>query len=262
VSKQAIKRINQKLTLASRRIAELDAAIHSFIADNQMIIVKELNHDGTAEIWCFRLKDDDLSHLSTLAFEIGHSLRSALDNIVCEVALKHSGRNNRTYFPFSKLGPEGLEAEIKQKCRDIPDNLIEYIQELQPFKGGDHLLWGLHDMNRADKHAGIEVIGTRSGWMIGSDVVRNGRIFVLGSFNGQHLITGPDTHRLPFEVAHPGEFMTTTLGAEVAFETLQAEWHISFVAAYGYGRESVVSSLSSTAERVKTIVDHIAQTYL
>lgn len=111
--------------------------------------------------------------------EIAHNLRSALDGLVCQLAIiSEPGRDWRfcedpkTGFPIFLRGPKSRKPAsqrfARRKLRYLRPNYVTRIEALQPYKrrNGHRLsaLWLLHELNKADKHRLVVVVG---GWVMG-----------------------------------------------------------------------------------------------
>ena len=72
------------------------------------------------------------------------SLRSALDQAVyaSAITLGSRGRLVSTNFPFADTA-QGLEGEIKRKCRDVAPEIVALLRAFQPYQGGNVTLWTL-----------------------------------------------------------------------------------------------------------------------
>lgn len=242
-----------KVDRAETQIDNLEREVRKFISTNSYDITSNLNFDKTEQIWRFRLRNKDTVHLSVLAGEIGHNLRTSLDNLMCEIADQHAGRRDRTYFLFGKT-LDIFEIQVRQKTRDLPPDAIELVRGLQPYKGGNDLLWAIHDLNRDDKHPGLDPISNVQGWQLSSIATANGLPLIIGSRWGQHLVCdGYKPKFLAIEAMHEdGEFLTTTPGAEVHFQG-QPTFQIAFRDVEGFKLEPVVEVLHQMRDLVESI---------
>jgi hypothetical protein len=116
---------------------------------------------------------------SVVIGEIAHNLRSALDGLVCQLAIVSApGRDwrfcekSRTAFPIFLHGPKSRKP-LKQKFARkklwyLRPDYVTRIEGLQPYKRGNGYrlspLWLLRELNNADKHRLIPVVG---GWLMG-----------------------------------------------------------------------------------------------
>jgi len=115
--------------------------------------------------------------------EIAHNLRSALDQLVCQLAIvSELGRDwrfceeKRTGFPIYICGPRSgkpmKERFTRKRLSYLRKPYRTTIQGFQPYKrrNGQRRspLWLLHQMNNADKHRVIPVV---AGWIMGTSVM-------------------------------------------------------------------------------------------
>ena len=71
--------------------------------------------------------------------------------MLSEIVVKISKKSNSSVgFPFGRDFGEFEAALLKQK--KLPMDVIAMIRTLQPYNGGDPLLWMLHNTNNRDKH--------------------------------------------------------------------------------------------------------------
>ena len=87
--------------------------------------------------------------------DIAHNLRTALDHLMCHLLqVAESGITKRDYFPISEsiTRYESRKAGIVNRVRP---EVIEALDRLKPYKGGNDALWRVHELNRIDKHRAL-----------------------------------------------------------------------------------------------------------
>lgn len=113
--------------------------------------------------------------IGALIGQIAHNLRSALDGLAWQLALLETKRPaDRTAFPIFKIGKTARRrkngSEVPQFAKrgrkmisDLRPEHQAAIELLQPYKGGHgfrrHPLWQLHELNNADKHRLLQIVG-------------------------------------------------------------------------------------------------------
>jgi hypothetical protein len=103
------------------------------------------------EVWSFSIGASIPKDIPVAIGEVLHNIRTPLDHMACAVA-------------------------------------SDLLRNWRPYKGGNELLWALHDMNRSDKHAEIAPVNLSSGSNSETYLtVWSGMALVLGSRAGQHL---------------------------------------------------------------------------
>jgi hypothetical protein len=177
----------EKTERAKTQIQDLKIAIKSFFESVSYQVVREVDPEAIEEIWGFQITTKIPGALSIMAGEILHNLRSALDQLAAELAVRIAKRTeSKVEFPFGRDFNEFETALRKQK--KLPLAALPLIRALKPYKGGDPLLWLLHSANRTDKHRmGLVPIQLRSSWKMSYLTLRYGQALVIGSRKGQHL---------------------------------------------------------------------------
>lgn len=241
-----------KINRAKSQIDDFDREIRRFFDTNGYDVVSNLNLDRTEQIWRFRLRNKDTSDLSVSAGLILHMLRTPLDNIINEIAFCHSGKRD-VAFPFGK-NVHAFEGRIGEKIKSLPSDAVDLIYKLQPYGGGNDLLWAIHDLNVDDKHPGLTAVGYVQGLNIGGIKVTNGRLLVMGNRWGQHLHAEGYTPKF-FAIeamSDDPEFLTTTPGAQVEYDC-KPTFQIAFDKVRGLEREPAVAVLHQMRDLVESI---------
>ena len=144
---------HKKIQRAYKHIEDINSLLRDFAkGDIHSVIVDHDTHTGQNFLRMeFR---EDLFPSIDCALIIGdalHNLRSALDFMWYEFV---SAPTKWTRFPISDTGEE-LKARIKSALKQqqiIVSDGEFMVEKIQPYKSGNVLLWGLHDMNIRDKH--------------------------------------------------------------------------------------------------------------
>jgi hypothetical protein len=96
---------------------------------------------------------------SILALQLGdiaHSLRSALDVTMCDIALLRGVGLSDMTFPFATDEARFLamlaDSNKKQPFKKLGEDIVGQIKAARPYGDGNELLRGLHDLNNHDKH--------------------------------------------------------------------------------------------------------------
>lgn len=94
------------------------------------------------------------------AGDVVHSLRSALDHLAYQLAIAGCDKtpSRRVEFPIAK-DRDTYEAEKARKVKGIRPEAIEAIDRLKPYKGGNNVLWRIHELDNIDKHRFIFTVG-------------------------------------------------------------------------------------------------------
>jgi hypothetical protein len=95
----------------------------------------------------------------SIAGDVIHNLRGALDHLAFQLAIVGSGKlpSRRVEFPIAK-DRDTYEAEKPRKVEGIRPEAIKAIDDLKPYKGGNDALWRIHELDNIDKHRFVFVI--------------------------------------------------------------------------------------------------------
>lgn len=108
--------------------------------------------------------------------DIGHNLSSALDNLVCVLAVVKDPRSDceTTMFPIylGQYGAVGYDRQGARRVKALSTIDQDTIRSLQPYQAGDnassHPLWLLRELNRIDKHRRVHVVAVEPQEQIGN----------------------------------------------------------------------------------------------
>lgn len=165
-----------KVERARKQIAAFDKAVRDFYgAHPYRVVPAELN--DKAQTYTLRIADFQelpLVDCSILIGEIAHDLRSALDQLVCELAILSNPKSDisicdDTAFPIYALGPRSGKRKDRfnpktPRIRPLKRQFRAEIKRLQPYHRRNRQrkspLWMLHELNNMDKHRCIAVVAT------------------------------------------------------------------------------------------------------
>ena len=171
------------------------------------------------EVWSFALGSQIPPDIPVMIGEVLHNIRSSLDQLMCAIASNYSGTSKDTYFPFSKEA-DSLDSQIKQKCRRLPGAANDLIRKWRPYKGGNDLLWFLHDLNRSDKHVDIIPVNLSTGVNSATYLtVWSGLILVIGHRNAQHLLVRRASLEEIAQMGSPTAVYSVPPGTQLSFNT-------------------------------------------
>ena len=88
--------------------------------------------------------------------DVLHNLRSALDHIAyalpLETPLAPSQERPWTQFPIVESAAKYMSAGFHGKVQLFRKDVVEALDAVKPYKGGNDALWRLHELNKLDKH--------------------------------------------------------------------------------------------------------------
>src|SRR5574341_846522 len=148
-----------KLSRALEHLDTLSEEVAVFLGSKPYRAVYKFDIDKRDHVWRLQVHHSAPMRLGILAGDVIHNLRSSLDHLAWQLALKTTCTPyRRTGFPIYRepgpgrqcFDPDGL-AQIK----DLPGEAKEIIESVQPYD--HHLawhfdLWVLHQLSNLDKH--------------------------------------------------------------------------------------------------------------
>lgn len=129
----------------------------AFWKRNPHRIVHELDADGGQKHIRVRINEHPPAIWGTIIGDVVHNLRSALDLLATDLARASGHTSNTalkgTYFPVAADRQEFETAgHIRDKIKRLSPADREHITALKPYRGGNDLLWKLHQLDILDKH--------------------------------------------------------------------------------------------------------------
>lgn len=267
-----------KLDRTTAQIKDLRGLIGACLRYSSHKTVSRFDADRDEEIWSFQLNPPIPSDIAVIVGEVLHNLRVPLDYLACALARQNTGSDKGVYFPFGR-DKDAFVEQAEQKCKKLPVEAVAMVRALKPYKGGNELLWSIHEMNRADKHREIAPINLRTGSnSLTYLTVLSGLVLAVGSRAGQHLTC---IRRSAEEIAQMGsptavyeigsgmqldfgtvgctaeqslEYLTLTPGATVRTD-MRPTFGIAFKSMIGGGMEPVDMTLQRMATLVREILD-------
>jgi hypothetical protein len=139
-----------KLERAARHIDELREAIDAF-RDTQPVSFPQCASGQSVRI---EVPENLPIQLSIVAGDVLHNLRSALDQLACQLPTSDGGTDDKAYFPFGR-NAQNFESELKSKAGKLSDDAKDFLRALAPYRGGNDFLRAVHDLNIIDKHRAV-----------------------------------------------------------------------------------------------------------
>jgi hypothetical protein len=144
-----------KIARAKRHLGDFEASIKDFFASKPYDLLSETDPQTGEIVFRIRVYKTLPDDLSTIAGDVIHNLRSALDQMVCALVRANrkqvSGGNG---FPIMGSAKRFEEACIG-KLKNTPIKADRFIRRLKPYQGGNKALWLLSELDNMDKHNAI-----------------------------------------------------------------------------------------------------------
>jgi hypothetical protein len=140
-----------KIKRAKHHISDLSEKRAAFVQSNVYFGIPKFNTEtNRTEFFLGDIPPVD-PDVRLLLGDVAHNLRTALDHLACELARSMGIVDPMVYFPIFE-SEEVYEAEVGRKTKGLPKEAKDLIDTIGPYGGHDDLLWGLHELDRIDKH--------------------------------------------------------------------------------------------------------------
>lgn len=140
---------------------------------------------------------------------IANELRSCLDGLACQLAIRNGETPADVYFPISKHKSVFESDGLKRKLRKLSATDRDTIAALRPYREANEALFGLHEADRTRKHQ--RLIASTGG----ASVLLNGRHLNPRFGNAEFFECTINGVNVPY-LATPGGRLITDVG--VTFE--------------------------------------------
>jgi len=176
-------------------LESLKERVQGFIDGNPYGVVAD--YDGQTEKCVLRTQvfDHPPQDWGIIIGDIVHNLRSALDQLVWQLALlQTSTPYDRAAFSITTT-PNRYRDNGRRLVQDLTPRQEALIKWFQPYRRGNKtesdFLWLLHDINNTDKHRVIQTIGTVFAMQgLGFGNMRGFDLYNMNVYGGQRLEDG------------------------------------------------------------------------
>lgn len=145
-----------KVRRAGKHFQELNAEVLRFVEAHPYGFVAEDDPETglpVVRVRAGRVDEQPPDRLGIIVGDIAHNLRSALDHVVCQLAILNKAPCDQTQFPICNT-KAGFGFEAKKRLDGLADRHRAMIRRVQPYhrRKGGVLLAILRDLSNADKH--------------------------------------------------------------------------------------------------------------
>lgn len=151
-----------KIQQAKDHLASLQAEVSTFFAGQPYAVATRIDPSTRRLIYYVQRAEATPERIALLAGDVIQNLRSSLDQLAYQLFTKQSGfaaSARHVYFP---IGGDLDDYHVRRR-RDtvgMAGSAQEAIDGVQPYKGGNDVLWQLHKLNLIDKHRTLITAGS------------------------------------------------------------------------------------------------------
>jgi hypothetical protein len=163
-----------KLDRAKRHLDELTNELNAFFAAKPYKVGTRYDPETKKIVYYLTDVTDMPPSVASICGDVIQNLRSALDHLAYDVWVRESGGQGsakKIYFPIDE-DLAGYSKNRGRKTRGISPRSLAVIDSVKPYKGGNDILWRIHELNNIDKHRLLVTVGSSfHGVDIGSHMV-------------------------------------------------------------------------------------------
>lgn len=202
-----------KIERAKKHISDFDRERVRFLESNPYVCIHHFDEEESRTDFVLGPLPVMPSELAVTAGDAAHNLRSALDHLACELVRDAGNPIGRIYFPICNSAEEYvLQSERKTKGMPIPAK--QFIDALQPYRGRNDLLWGLHQLDIIDKHRLLVAVGT---------MIANVQLDLSGTHTAMSLIAAKCALEEGYILGSLGRKVEANQGMKFAFDVAFGE---------------------------------------
>jgi hypothetical protein len=256
---ERLLQITSKIEWAKAHIDNLNREVGAF-RETQPYRIDTKRNPQTGQLIYYMSKVDAVpQRLALIAGDVIHNLASALDflayQIVCS-STNDAPRNPRgIYFP-TFASAEKYEALKRGKMEGAGQEVFEALDALKPYKGGNDLLWALHELNNIDKHRLLITAGGAWHRMnIAATLERMLPAEFLGKVSVPAVIVRPKSIKFPME---EGDVLFIDAADAEPDEKLQFEVSVSLYEPQIIEPQPIVTAVHQFATLVEGVVEALS----
>ncbi len=147
-----------KYNRALEHISSLDDWFETWVAGKPWDVPVELDESGVPKRFYFQITEPIPDWVGLVIGDIIHNLRCSLDHLAVAASRKNGNNERDVYFPINAQEEKFLKDGLP-KLRKCSKSFIEFVKELKPYKGGNEVLYDLHQLDIIDKHRMLVPVG-------------------------------------------------------------------------------------------------------
>ncbi len=162
---ERLRQVTLKVKRAKEHISDLESEIRAFL-DGAPYKVGAKHHPETRRLVYYVTSVDPIPDcIPLVAGDAIQNLVSALDHlayqIVCSDSMDAPPKPYGIYFPIAE-NAEQYEERKSAKMQGAQQETFDAIDALNPYKGGNDLLWILSKLNNIEKHRLLLTVGSQA----------------------------------------------------------------------------------------------------
>jgi len=162
---ERLRQVTLKVERAKEHSRRLEEGLTAFFATNPYGVSCKQQPESRRPVYFVSRADAIPDSISLIAGDVIQNLMSALDHLayqlVCSDTTDRPPNPDWIYFPVRSSADE-YHAKKRGKMQGAADETFALIDSVQPYKGGNDLLWTLYKLNTIEKHRLLLTVGAQA----------------------------------------------------------------------------------------------------
>ena len=245
-----------KIDRAKKHVADLRADIEAFHRRQPYQIVMADEPESGDQVYRVKIREPIPPKWSGILGDIFHNLRSALDQVACQLVIANNSEIERsTEFPIIGT-PGNFEIVLGRKLNGASAKAKSLVRRLKPYKGGREPFWVIHAMDVLDKHRGIIPAGAAH-----RNIIITMRMPIPNSNNVIRSSFGLTPADRAYPLKDGTEVFRVKAGGRVSFGEFHDAPQFTFEAAFGEGQVVEGQPIFPTVEQLVQFTERVIEIF-
>lgn len=248
-----------KIERAKHHINDLERQIESFMERKPFRLMRRFDPKSNRTSVMIKTDIPIPDELSLITGDAVHNLCAALDLTMFQLARDRSPSPHFIAFPFPKKA-EGLAGAIdKAQVKFAGTNVVEAVEALEPYPGGNEILSALHRLDAQDKHR-LLILSRHIPQMSADELGRVSGLPIAGP--GILVFCGPENESLVninggFGNRRDRLILAKKRGIWEEETNIQPSFFIAFEKGLPFEHQSVITTLRKCMDAVNEAVNFL-----
>lgn len=152
----------RKIEHAKQLKEELQKEIKSFLDSQPYKVDVKLDLESKRPVYYLVKADKVPERIALVTGDIIQNLRSSLDHLAYKLftaSVKEDVAGRHIYFPIANNFDQ-YEKDKSRKTEGLTQQAKDLIDSVKPYKGGNDIIWKIHELSNLDKHRLLVTVGS------------------------------------------------------------------------------------------------------
>lgn len=250
--------IFSKVLRAKKRIEDVQTALQVFLDSRPYVIRYEDDPNLKKRHFYLASAQSVPIEIVSIVGDALHNLRSGLDYLAYQlVSTAGSTPDYKSAFPIANSATAYMTRRFREKIECMRQDAINAIDAVKPYKGGNDVLWRLHELESIDKH---RLLLTACSTLDACSMTSGERAELERIFKGSHPgepvpeLRGTLKGVAPFPLNVGSKLLTVPYSELEEFEVVRFHFDVAFNEPGIVDHKPIVDALHEMAKVVGKII--------